>query len=522
MSPAKHILWADDEIEYLKPHILFLKQHGYSVTPVVAGSDVIDMLKKDPSRWDVILLDENMPGLTGLETLRELRLINPDVPVVMITKNEEEGLMDKAVGNQISDYLLKPVNPRQILLTLKKLLDAQELIAQQVTTDYHREFLDISAAVETASSFDDWTRLYTRLTRRAVDLVDRNTAVYSLLESQHEDAQKAFFRYVRTNYQNWIDGDDSHPLLSHQVLEKYAIPELHQGLKPVLILMDNFRLDQWLTVKPLFTERFDIAEATLFCSLLPTVTQYARNSLFSGLLPAQIQKRYPELWIDEESESGKNLNESVLTRNLLDRNGLASKTLAFHKANDSLQLNRIITDFGNDKADFTIIVVNFIDILSHSKTDSAMIRELASNDAAYRSITLSWFTHSPFTRLLDAVAASGRPLFFTTDHGSQLVNSPLEIVTEKDVKGSLRYKVGRNMAFPQRDVFAVHNPSAVGLPAISPAYEYIFAPPGKYFVFPQNKNLFATRYRGTYQHGGISMEEMLVPFITLSNGRNQN
>lgn len=512
---SQKILWIDDEIDFLKPHILFLQSKGYEITLAVSGIDAIDLLESHPSGWDLVLLDENMPGMSGLQTLERLKILAPDVPVVMITKSEEEDLMDQAVGNQIKDYLIKPVNPNQILLTIKKLLDAGRLVSEQVSANYRKEFMELTTLIDKAREFGDWSDIYRHLTVRMLEFCDTAPDIAELLHVQYDEAGKAFFKFVKKEYEGWIKNQDPSVMTSDRIMGQRIIPLLRDNSSAVLIVMDNFRLDQWLTVKPLFSEYFDIESAELYCSLLPTTTQYARNSLFSGLLPRDIEKRFPELWIDEEDERSKNLNEEPLVRNCLDRNGLHDIRLRFFKANSSSQLNGIIRNIGTDIEGLTVIVVNFIDILSHTKTDSDMIRELASSDAAYRSLTLSWFRHSPFTELLRTISRSGTNLFFTTDHGTIRTIRPVKIVGDKNVNTALRYKSGRNLAYPSKEVMAITKPFDAGLPAHNLSTTYIFAGNHDFFVYPNNMNRYIRQFSDTYQHGGVSFEEMILPFVQL-------
>lgn len=516
--PASHrILWADDEIDFLKPHIMFLKEKGYEVTPVVSGVDVIEMVKETPDAWDVIMLDENMPGISGIETLEKLRAYNETVPVIMITKSEEEDLMDQAVGNQISDYLIKPVNPNQILLSLKKLLESGRLVTQQATTNYLREFMDITQMISSAQTFEQWAEIYGRLTRRMLEFSVSAPDIGELLRSQHNEAQREFFRFVKKNYLSWFRNPSKAPLLSNNVMEKYLVPAIQGGEKPVLIVMDNFRLDQWFTVKPIFLERFNIVSAELYCAMLPTATQYARNALLSGLLPQEIARLYPELWIEEDDPRSKNLNEAPLLDYMLKAHNLNDCKVSYHKANSSVQLSDTVKALSSDSSDFTVIVVNFIDILSHSKADSPMMRDLVSSDAAFRNLTLSWFRHSPLVEMLDTIIHRGRTLFFTTDHGSILVNKAIKIIGDKETNTALRYKVGKNLSFPSKEVFEISSPTAAGLPAPFISAAYIFAGENDFFAYPNNFSYYSNFFKDTYQHGGVSMEEMIVPIIKMQS-----
>ena len=511
-----HILWVDDEIEFLKPHILFLEAKGYDVTPVISGTDAVEMLRETPDRWDLALLDENMPGLTGIETLDRFRLINPQLPVVMITKSEEENLMDQAVGNQIKDYLIKPVNPNQILLTLKKLLHAPRLATEQASANYRREFMEIEQQMSVADTFDNWSALYRRMAIRFIEFSQTAPDIEQLLKTQYRDAQAAFFKFVKNNYTGWLQAPHTAPVMSHQVLDHAVKPLLADGRKAALLVLDNFRLDQWLSIKNIFTEHFDIENESLACAILPTATQYARNALFSGLLPAQIEKRFPELWIDEDDERGKNLNEEPLVQHWIDRNCSPGTTLSFHKANNSAQLNRILRDIDSSTAHLVVVVVNVIDIISHAKTDSRMVRELASTDAAYRSLTLTWARHSPLAELLRKMALSGRTCVFTTDHGSIRVDKAIKVKGERETNTALRYKLGRNLAYPAKEVYEILRPAQAGLPAPNISTAYIFAGENDFFAYPNNYNYYVKYYTDTYQHGGVSFEEMILPLVTLT------
>lgn len=512
----KRILWVDDEIDFLKPHIMFLQSKGYEVTCAVSGTDAIEMLEKTPDGWDAILLDENMPGLTGIETLEKLKIVSPHTPVVMITKSEEESLMDQAVGNQIKDYLIKPVNPNQILSSLKKLLHADRLITEQATVNYRKEFMDVSNLIASASSFNEWCDIYRRLTLRMLDFNDTAPDIAYLLEAQYNEAQKEFFRFIRKNYMIWMERPETAPLMSHNIMETQVLPSLSESKKTVMLVIDNFRLDLWLSVKPVFTDLFHIENEMLYCSILPTATQYARNALFSGQLPADIKRKFPELWIDEDAEESKNLNEKPLIENLLRQTLRFKQSIGYYKANNSQQLSGVIKSLSGQLCDLTVIVINFIDILSHARTDINMIRELASTEAAYRSLALSWFRHSPFHELLENLARKDVQLFCTTDHGTVKVDRPVKVVGERETNAALRYKHGRNLAYPNREVFAITQPHYAGLPAPNVSSTYIFAGMNDFFAYPNNYNHYVKYFNGTYQHGGVSFEEMIVPFIKLA------
>lgn len=515
MIKTKHtILWADDEIDLLKPHVMFLQSKGYEIVTVNNGADAIEIAAS--RSLDLIILDENMPGLTGLETLRRIKLANRDIPIVMITKSEEENLMDQAVGSKIADYLIKPVNPNQILLSIKKTLHSSELVSENSSLSYQQSFSAIARRVESTESIRDWMEVYRILVHWEMELADADGTISQMLETQKMEANAAFFRFISKNYESWMDPEcPGRPLMSPDLFRDRVLPALDNNEKLMIVVIDNFRLDQWRAICPLLNEFFTVEEDALYCSILPTATQYARNAIFSGLMPLDMERLYPRLWVGEESAEGKNMNEEQFIRLQLGR-FRRNCGLSYNKINDSASGERFLRDFPVlDNGGLNIVVMNFVDMLSHARTESKMVRELAPTDAAYRSLTESWFRHSSAIDIFRLSSKKGYKLVLTTDHGTIRVRTPQKVTGERTTNTNLRYKLGRNLSYNPRAVYEMTSPRKFGLPSPNLSTSYIFAAGNDFFAYPNNYNHYVQYYTDTFQHGGISMEEMLVPLITL-------
>ena len=506
------ILWADDEIHLLKPYIIYLQEKGYEVTPVNNGQDAIDACQEQ--HFDIVFLDENMPGLSGLEALQEIKTIHPTLPVVMITKSEEEHIMEQAIGQKIADYLIKPVNPSQILLCLKKHIHQREIVEEHTNTTYRQEFSDITYMIDTANTIEEWMAIERTLTRWELELETVDSAMHEMLRMQREQANKAFAKFIAKNYESWWTSPSTRPTLSQDVIKKYIFPLVDRGEKVFFVVIDNFRYDQWKTIQPLLSEWFTIKDEQMYTSLLPTATQYARNAIFAGLSPLQIQEMYPDLWIDEDEEDSKNNNEKALIQTQLDR-FRKRYGYSYFKVNESDFCEKITKQFKGLQTPLNVVVLNFIDMLSHSRTESKMMRELANDEAAYRSLTLSWLRHSPTAEMFRRIASLGYKVVLTTDHGTTRVTNAVQIIGDKNTNTNLRYKVGKALNCQSKNCFEIAKPKQVGLPCPNVSSSYVFCTGDDFFAYPNNFNHYAQFYRNTFQHGGISLEEMLVPIVTL-------
>lgn len=509
-----NILWIDDEIDLLKPHIIFLNNKGFNVDFSNNGVEGIEMLKANT--YSAILLDENMPGLNGLEVLNILNSLNTNTPVIMITKSEEENIMEDAIGNNISDYLIKPVNPNQILLSLKKAINSVDLISDRTLSNYQQEFRNITNDLFKATSYKDWSNLYKKLIFWDLKLNDaKDSTMNEILISQKNECNSAFSKFVASNYMSWIKNKNG-PILSNSLLEKKLFPKLNEKSKTLLLVIDNLRFDQWKSIEPEILKYFKKSDEDSYFSILPTSTQYSRNSLFSGLFPLEIQIKYPEYWKNDSEDGGKNLYENELLFENLKRNNLSNLKTEFIKITNLKNGRKLVDDFINkSNNNLTVIVYNFVDMLSHSKTEMEIIKELASNDNSYRSLTKSWFSNSPLIEIIKQASDLGIKLVITTDHGTINVKNPVKVIGDRKVSQNLRYKTGRSLSYNKKDVIYFRTPKEIGLPSVSINSPYIFAKDDCFFAYPNNYNHYVSYFRETYQHGGVSMEEMIIPYIEL-------
>lgn len=510
------ILWADDEIDLLKPQLLFLKKKGYEVITVTNGHDALEECEEN-NEIDVVFLDESMPGLTGLETLEQIKEKSPHLPVVMITKNEAEDVMEQAIGSQISDYLIKPVNPSQILLTLKKIIDSKSLVREKTSSDYQQEFRKIFMEINSKLDFEEWADIYKKIIGWELKIDESNsTEMSEILESQKAEANGAFCKYVEKNYIDWVQERSDAPIMSYNLMRNRVFPQITEDMPTVMVLFDNLRYDQWKVLEPIIAEFYRVEEEDFFYSILPTSTQYSRNAIFAGLMPSEIQEYYPEWWLNDNEKGGKNMHEHDLLAAQIDRLFRREIRFDYTKVTNIRHAKQVQDNALNYlNNDFTVIVYNFIDMLSHARTEMEVLKELAGDERAYRSLTRSWFIHSPIFEVLKKMSERDVRLIITTDHGTIRVNSPSKVVGDRETTTNLRYKVGRNLKYENRDVLGVRDPKKALLPRPNVSSTFIFAKEDKFFLYPNNYNHYHNYYKNTFQHGGISLEEVICPIITL-------
>lgn len=510
-----NILWVDDEIDLLKPHILFLEKKNYTVTTCKSGAEALEAL--DDTLFDIVFLDENMPGLTGIETLNEIKNKQDTLPVVMITKSEEEYIMEEAIGSKIADYLIKPVNPNQILLSLKKNLDHTRLISEKTTSNYQQEFRKIAMDLSMVNTYQDWASLYQKLIRWEIQLEDiEDAGMFEILESQKNEANIQFGKFIDKHYPAWFKGEEA-PTMSHTLFKNKVVPLFKENQPILMVVIDNLRYDQWKAFEPIVLNYYKKESETPFYSILPTATQYARNAIFSGLMPSEMERLYPKLWKNDTDEGGKNLHEEAFLATQLERLGLKNLKYEYHKIVNLKAGKKLVENFNALKNnDLTVVVYNFVDMLSHSKTEMEVVKELAANDKAYRSLTLSWFKNSPLLEMIQLAQTLGLKLIITTDHGTINVKNPSKVIGDRDTSLNLRYKTGKSLTYEDKDVLVAKDPKSIYLPSISMSSSFIFAKSDLFFAYPNNYNHYVSYYRNTYQHGGVSLEEMIIPFVVLN------
>jgi len=512
MQPIQ-LLWIDDEIDLLKGHIMFLSQKGYHVHVAHSGQDALELIKTE--NLDIVLLDENMPGMSGLEVLESIKRLLPLLPVIMITKSEEENIMEEAIGAKIADYLIKPVNPNQILLSLKKNLESTKLVTEKTISSYQRSFQELNGLLMQAQTLADWAELYQKILfwELELDSID-SPELQEIFHYQKTEANLSFSRFIEKNYASLLF-EESDNIFSHQAFKKLVVPQLTS--KPTLLLMiDNLRYDQFKTILPIISPYYSIEKERTYFSILPTATQYARNAFFAGLLPSEMEKQYPQWWKNDVDDGGKNMHEHDFLSAQIDRLRL-STTHSYHKINRPSEANKFLEHLkADDTTALKAVVYNFVDMISHSKTEMEVIKELASTDKAYRSLTKSWFQNTALLEIIKTAQQKGYQLIITTDHGTINVEQPSKIFGDRESSTNIRYKTGRRLKAEGKNVFEVTDPKSIGLPSINMSSSFVFAKDNYYLVYPSRYHHFVSYFKNTYQHGGISLEEICIPFAVFA------
>ncbi len=513
---STRILWVDDEIDSLKSQLLFLTNKGYEMHSLTNGFDAIDYVQENPV--DVVLLDESMPGLTGLETLAKIKSIRPTLPIVMITKNETENLMEEAIGSQISDYLIKPVNPNQVLLSLKKILDNKRLIGEKTTSAYQQDFRNLFMALNSNPDHKEWRDIYKKLVYWEMEMDKSDSPeMREVFQTQKQEANTEFFKFISRHYAEWVSPKTKDaPVMSHTLFKEKVLPEVKPGVSTFFVLIDNLRLDQWRAIQPIFSELFRVVEDDSFYSILPTATQYARNAIFAGMLPIDIDKKFPNEWKYDDEDGGKNMNEDLFFKAQMKRLGKENLRTSYTKIVTNEAGQHLVTNIHNLlNNDLNVIVYNFVDMLSHARTEMEVLKELANDERSYRSITKSWFEHSPLFEALKRIAEKKIRIVLATDHGTIRVQTPAKVIGDRATTTNIRYKHGRNLNYEAKDVLAFRNPAEAGLPTPNVNSSYIFAREDKFLCYPNNYNHFVNYYKNTFQHGGVSLEEVIVPVVVM-------
>ncbi len=515
---APKILWVDDEIDTLNSQILFLENKGYEVQTKTNGFDAVEYVKGNIV--DVVLMDESMPGITGLQTLQQIKEVNSTLPVVLITKNEAENIMDEAIGSQISDYLIKPVNPNQVLLSLKKIIDNKRLVAEKTTSAYQQEFRNLFMALNDNLDYNQWMEIYKKLVYWELEMKKSDSPeMQEVFQTQKAEANTEFFKYISKNYADWVSPKSTDgPVMSHNMLKFKVLPHVQKGTPLFFVLIDNLRFDQWKMIQPIFAESFRIQEEDTFYAILPTATQYARNAIFAGMMPVDIEKNFPAQWKNDDEEGGKNLHEEEFFKAQLKRLGKSDLKYSYTKITNNHDGQKLVDNIHDLlHNDINIIVYNFVDMLSHARTEMEVLKELAGDETSYRSITHSWFEHSPLHQALKKIAEKNITVIVGTDHGSVRVKTAAKVIGDKQTTANLRYKHGRNLNYEPRDVLAFRDPRQAGLPVPNVNSSFVFAKEDIFLCYPNNYNHFVNYYKNTFQHGGISLEEMIVPIVRMTN-----
>ena len=508
----RKILWADDEIDLLRAHHRFLDDKGYVVTPVSNGKDAIALIAQEP--FDIVLLDEMMPGLDGLSTLEQIKMIDPNVPVVMITKNEEEHLMNEAIGRRINDYLTKPVNPSQIFMACKKILDSRQIRQSQAGQNYVSKANEIREQLSGEITWQTWINVHRRLCEWDIEIARlRDAGLSQMIEDQRRECNHEFGRFIGRDYATWIAEENDSPPLSVDVVPEFVVPYLEQGRQVFFIVVDCLRLDHWMVMEPQLAEYFNIKRSYHY-SVLPTATPFSRNAIFSGLFPNEIARKYGDIWHNaDENEHSLNRNEHQYIDDQVADMGVELKPGSHYvkvlDTGEAQGLTRKVPSL--KKWPLVSVVYNFLDMLVHGRAQSDLLKEMAPNEIAFRALVQTWFGNSSLFETLKAISRTDAVVVLTTDHGSVRGTRASVVHGDRDTSSNLRYKYGRNLRSEDKDALMIKDPEAYGLPSGGLGSNFVIAKEDFYFVYPTNFNQYQRQYKDSFQHGGISLEEMVLP-----------
>jgi DNA-binding NarL/FixJ family response regulator len=510
------VLWIDDEADLLESHRIFLREKGFEVDSASNADDAVEMLRR--RQYGIVLLDEQMPGKRGLEAYREIRELDPLLPIVMVTKSEEDATLREAIGVDVRDYLVKPINPRQVLSVITRVLEGPRIRQQHIARSFVERFRAIEIERERTLDWRGWIARFSELVDWDIQLAHaREQSLYESLQSLYPDMRREFADFMRTAYPAWLhDLEGERPPLSIDVVGEFLLPVLERSRAALFVVIDCLRLDQWRVLQPLLTPYFDV-ETTHYFSVLPTATPYSRNALFSGLFPGEIAARFPDWWGDREDESLNAHERELLEAHLAELNVPAP--VRYEKvstAADSAELERRLS--GAIAAEgVSAFVFNFVDLLTHGRSESAILYEVARDEMALRQITRQWFERSVLFSLLKDAARRGVPALLTTDHGSIHCQTPATVFAKRDATANLRYKFGEDLRAERAEhALLFSNSDHLRLPRRGLGGNTLLAVGDTFFVYPTKLREYQTRYRGSFLHGGVTPEEVILPIALLT------
>jgi len=517
--PPRSVLWIDDEADLLESHRIFLREKGFEVDAATNADDAVEMLRRRP--YGIVLLDEQMPGKRGLEAYHEIRELDPLLPIVMVTKSEEDATLREAIGVDVRDYLVKPINPRQVLTVITRVLEGPRIRQQHIARSFVDRFRAMELERERTLDWRGWVARYAEMVDWDIQLAQaREQSLYDALQALYPDLRREFAAYMKTAYPAWLrDLEGDRPPLSIDVVGEFLLPVLERSRGVVFVVIDCLRLDQWRVLQPLVAPLFDV-ELTHHFSVLPTATPYSRNALFSGLFPGEIAARFPDWWGDRDDES-LNAHEKALLEAQL-RELKVPAPVRYEKissAHDAAELERRLGGaIANEGV--SAFVFNFVDLLTHGRSESAILYQVAKDEIALRQITRQWFERSLLFALLKEAARRGVPVLVTSDHGSIHCQTPATVYAKRDATANLRYKFGEDLRAERAEhALLFSNADDLRLPRRGLGANTLLAVGDTFFVYPTKLREYQTRYRGSFLHGGVTPEEVILPVALLTPRR---